>query len=347
MDKLKVNREYEFYCGQDIAFDYIADYISERIGDKDIKDSNILVVSDRNVGGYFYSRFEQQYLEKGVRPELTIVDARDNYKNLSSVTEVIKSLVDFDFGKGDWVISLGGGGVLDVTSFACRLYSADINLICIPTTLNSMAESSLSGESYINSGSHKNVLSVDSVIKAVFIDPSFLKTVPQKVATNGYSAIIRYAVLADPTLLKELLDTSDLRVFLERVYETRSKVEKMNPALLTLGAELAVAIEGYFRFMNYSEGEALAISLYSAVPVKYRQALDVLYNKLGLPNRLTGVSGNMILKVLEDGLVRKYNKELFDIVDLKPGDNTWIVRSVTVDEAMEILKKRTGVICEG
>ena len=121
----------------------------------------------------------------------------------------------------------------------------------------------------------------------------------------------------------------------------------MNPALLTLGAELAVAIEGYFRFMNYSEGEALAISLYSAVPVKYRQALDVLYNKLGLPNRLTGVSGNMILKVLEDGLVRKYNKELFDIVDLKPGDNTWIVRSVTVDEAMEILKKRTGVICEG
>ena len=344
MDKIDLNRPYECYCGQDIAFEYVCTYVMERTAGADPADIRVLVVSDRNVGGYFYSRFEQQFTDKGIRPQLTIVDARETYKNLESVSEVIRSFIDFDFVSGDWVIALGGGGVLDIASFACSICTADINLICVPTTLNAMAEGVVADNALINAGSHKNILESGTKIKAVFADPVFLSSVPQKVRTNGYASVIKYAVLADPNLLKELLDTSDLRVFLEKVFETRRKIEKMNPLLLSMGSEIADAIESYFRFMNYSEGEALALSIYSAVPDKYRQPLQVLYNRLGLPYELTGVSGKMILKSLEKTIGRTRTDEV-DVVDLADDHKTWVIKKLDKDGAYNIMKKRLEIIC--
>ena len=344
MDKISVNRPYDCYCGQDIAFEYVGTYIKERVADDGMKDRKILVVSDRNVGGYFYSRFEEQFLKEDNRPYLVIVDATDMYKNLSSVSEVIKSLVDFSLSDGDWVIALGGGGVIDITSFACSIYNAGLKLILVPTTLNAMAEGAISENALLNSGSHKNVLVAKSNVQVVFADPYFLGYVPEKVKTNGYAAVIRYAVLADPTLLKELLDTKDLRAFLTRVYETRTKIEKKNPHLLTMGQEVAGAIESYFRFMNYSEGEALALSIYAAVPASYREALKVLYNKLGLPYELKGVSSKMILKNLEEYFCLHYDKR-FEVADLAEDGKSWKIRRLTAEEAYKIMEKRTGVIC--
>ncbi|MBP5261597.1 MAG: iron-containing alcohol dehydrogenase [Clostridiales bacterium] len=344
MDKIDLNRPYECFCGQDIANDYVCAYIAERCGEQKLEDCKILVVSDRNVGGYYYSRFEQQFLDKGIRPQLTIVDARNTYKNLDSISEVIRSFIDFDFVSGDWVIAFGGGGVLDIAAFACGICTADINLICVPTTLNAMAEGIVSRKAYLNSASHKNVLSADLTIKAVFADPIFLNSVPDKVKSNGYAAVIRYAMLADPNLMKELLEKNDLRVFLEKVFETRKKIELLNPLLITMGDEIAEAIEAYFRFMNYSEGEALALSILASVPARYREAMKVLYNRLGLPVTLTGVPGKMILKNVEKTLL-KYHTEKVSLVDLGDDGKTWVLRELDRDRAFEILKKRLEVIC--
>jgi len=343
LDRLSVNRKGEYYCGQSIAFDFICKYIEER-GCSDIRSAKILVVSDRNVGGYFYSRFEQQFLDKGVRPQLVIVDAGDMYKNLEAVSEVVKAFVDFDFGSGDHVIALGGGGVLDVTSFACSVYNADLKLILVPTTLNAMAEGSVARSAMINSGSHKNVMSEENDICAVFADPDFLRSVPDKVKMNGYAACVRYSVLEDPDLLSEITDYGDLRVFLEKVYNTRAAIERKNPILLTLGNEIADAIQGYFRFMNYSEGEALALGIYSAVPEKIRANLREMYDRTGLPYELKGVSGKMILKVMGDSLRRRY-RDGMSMVDLAPDKKSWTVKQVSVAGAMEVLEKRIGVIC--
>ena len=343
MDRLSVNREGEYYCGDSIAFDYVCKYIEER-SDTDIKEQSILVVSDRNVGGYFYSRFEQQFLDKGIRPQLVIIDAGDMYKNLEAVSEVVKAFVDFDFGSGDWVIALGGGGVLDVTAFACGLHNSDLNLILVPTTLNAMAEGSVARSAFINSGSHKNVLTAECRTKAVFADPVFLSSVPDKIRMNGYAAVVRYSVLEDPGLLVKLTDYGDLRVFLEDVYNTRSAIERKNPALLTLGNEIADAIEGYFRFMNYSEGEALALGIYSAVTDTLRDKLKPIYDKLNLPVELKGVSSKMIMKVMGDSLKRRHNGEMC-MVDIGDDRRSWVIRQLPVEDALLILEKRIARIC--
>ena len=97
-------------------------------------------------------------------------------------------------------------------------------------------------------------------------------------------------------------------------------------------------------FMNYSEGETLALGIFSAFPVKFREPLQVLYNKLGLPYVLSGVSSKMIMKNLEDSLHRK-NADSIELVDLDVDKRTWVVKDLEYDKAVEILKKRIGVIC--
>jgi hypothetical protein len=116
--------------------------------------------------------------------------------------------------------------------------------------------------------------------------------------------------------------------------------------LLTFGDEIAVAIEGYFRFMNYSEGEALAISLYSSLPEKIRTVLAPIYSKLGLSVRLEGVSGAMIRKALEDNLSKKKDKTV-KVVDYErnaEGKMEWIIRDIDKTAAMQLFDKRLAVI---
>ena len=344
MDILQSDREYECYCGTGIAFDYAASYILERTKVSDIKKLKIAVVSDRMVSGYYYNKFENQFIMRDVKPYLIPVESVYAGKSLSSVDSVCKYMTDFDFGSNDWLIALGGGGILDITAFAAGIYEGGVNLLLVPTSLGSMAEGAVSGYAKLNSTGHKDVVSSPMKINAVICDPTFLDTVPDKTRSNGYASIIRYAILDDLSLIADLGKPVNMREYLNRVYASRSRIENKNPKLLTLGSEIAGAIEGYFRFMNYSEGEALALSLLSAVDARRREPLKRIYEALGLPVTLKDVSERVIMKTLYDR-IDKISSGTFDIVDLDERDGgKWVIRNVTPDEAKEIFAGRLSII---
>lgn len=344
MDILQADRGYECYCGTGIAFDYAASYILERTTVSDIAKLKIAVVSDRMVSGYYYNRFENQFIMREVKPYLIPVESVYTGKSLSSVDSVCKYMIDFDFGSNDWLIALGGGGILDITAFAASIYEGGVNLLLIPTSLESMAEGAVSKYAKLNSTGHKDVAASPMKVNAVICDPSFLDTVPDKMRSNGYASIIRYAILDDLSLIADLGKQVNMREYLNRIYASRSRIERMNPKLLTLGSEIAGAIEGYFRFMNYSEGEALALSLLCAVDDRRREPLRRIYEALGLPTALKDVSERVIMKTLCDR-IDKISTKTFDIVDLDETDGgKWVIRSVTPDEAKEIFARRLSHI---
>ena len=92
MDILKADREYECFCGTGIAFDYAASYILERTSVSDIKKLKIAVVSDRIVSGYYYNKFENQFIMRDVKPFLIPVESVYAGKSISSVDTVYKYL---------------------------------------------------------------------------------------------------------------------------------------------------------------------------------------------------------------------------------------------------------------
>ena len=257
MDRLDCNRSYDCFTGSGIAEEFVAGFILEQYGNKDLSDREIKVaiISDRQVSAYYYNAFEKQFALRDLKTFLITIEEGEQNKNLSQVNNVIKELNEYGLNSNDWIIGLGGGSVLDITAFAAALYTGKARYIAVPTTLSSMAETCCADNACLNSGSRKNTSSVAISQTAVFVDPTFLSTVPKKYIPNGYSQIIRYALLADFGLLTDLIELSgskpsDIRVFLNRVYAARAAIDKKNPLLLTLGSELSEAIEGYFRFWH-------------------------------------------------------------------------------------------------
>ena len=346
MDRLEANRNYDCFCGNGIATEFVAGYLLEKhdLGISDPSAIKVAIISDRQVSGYYYNEFENQFILRNIHPRLIICDAQEAGKSLKTVSDIVADLRDTELGAQDWIIALGGGGVIDCASFAASVYSGRCNLILVPTTLGSMAESTVAEKAYLNSGKYKDTAAIKADPIAVFADPKFLATVPVKYKSNGYAPIIRLALLADPALITEVTENKDLREFLNRIYAARTAVEIKNPKLLTLGSEIAASIEGYFRFMNYSEGEALALSLYSCVPDMLKAPLASVYAKLGLPITLQGVSRDMILKSLRENL-RQAGSKTVNVVDYDPAERgKWVIRDLTADEAMELFASRLDVI---
>lgn len=343
MDRLQIDRPYPVLCGKNIAFDYSAAYILEHSNVKEASSIKVAIVTDRIVSGYFYNQFENQFIVRNMRPVLVTVDCQEANKGLGTVDSVFKHLNDFGFGPEDWIIALGGGGVLDVASFAASILEGGIHYMAIPTTLCAMTDVGIAPKAYLNSGRHKDMLWSANKPDIILNDPSFLKQVPQKIKFNGYASIIRYAILKDLNLLLKLSDPGDLRVFLNSVYSTRMAIERENPAFLNLGKEIASGIEAYFRFMNYSEGEALALSLLASVDEKKRLPISKIYEAVGLPIRLEGVSGKMIMKTLSDR-IKLNGKGIIDMIDLDNG--VWINKHVNADEALAICASRLAIISD-
>ena len=354
LDRLDCNRNCDCFTGSGIADEFVAGFILEQYGNKDMSDQQIkaAIISDRQVSGYYYNAFEKQFVLRNIKTCLITVDEGEQHKNLSQVNNIIKELTEFGLNGNDWIIGFGGGAVLDLAGFAASVYTARSRFITVPTTLSAMAETCCSDQAYLNSGSRKNTASIPVTQTAVFNDPVYLKTVPKKFIPNGYAQIIRYALLADFGLLTELIDISDsslsdIRVFLNRVYSARAAIDRKNPVLLSLGNELSHAIEGYFRFMNYSEGEALALSLFATVPEQARKALAAIYLKLDLPTELKGVSFNAIMNSLKDAYIKgaAADRPLVCYEETK-GKGSWAIKELTKQEALEELEERLKKITD-
>ena len=339
------NRNIDYYCGNGIANEVVCDFIAKKCGlsSENASEIKVLIMSDREVSGYYYNRFEEQFLKNRIKPVLVSADCKNNNKNLSTLEVLMKNLVEFDFGRNDWLIALGGGGVLDICAFACSVFDKGINLLAVPTTLTAMTEGALATSSYLNCAGNKNEVRADFKPGNVIVDPMFLKTVPSKIKANGYASIIRIALLGNLDLISELSSVRDFRVFLINVYKTYAAVESQDPLLLTLGQELADSIESYFRFMNYSEGEALALSLLSLFEDRRRKPMETIFASLGLPVRLTGCTEKMILRSLRESFEHKGESKI-KMADLDCGK--WRVIEYSVDDAMDVLKRRLNRIID-
>ncbi len=348
LDRLDCNRSFDCFTGSGIAEEFVAGFILEQYDNKDLSGKGIkaAIISDRQVSGYYYNAFEKQFVIRDIKTCLITVEEGEQAKNLSQINNIIKELTDFGLNGDDWIIAFGGGQVIDLAAFAASVYTGKSRLITVPTTLSSMSETCCADKSFLNSGSRKNTASIEVSPSAAFIDPAFLSTVPKKYIPNGYAQIIRYALLADFGLLTELLkitesSLSDIRVFLNRVYAARAAIDRKNPLLLTLGSELSEAIEGYFRFMNYSEGEALALSLYATLPDKARPSMSAIYTKLDLPTCLKGVSFNAIMNSLKDSYLKgsKAGDALVCYEEVG-GKGNWAIKYPSAEEALAVLEDR-------
>ncbi|MBR6255038.1 MAG: iron-containing alcohol dehydrogenase [Clostridiales bacterium] len=329
--------KYPIECGRDMAYTCLLDLIRERSSEKA---PQVAIVTDKEVNGLHHTTFISELEARGVKPTVIQIDGRQSSKNFDVVMQVFERLMDISFTPDDLLVGWGGGSILDVTAFAASTFLGGLPYCLIPTTLMGMLESAEAGTTYLNYMSHKDCISVKCRPVSVIMDVDFLPTVPESFMKNGYAQIIRYAMLDQITLLNRLVNKADMFITIDECYLAKSRIREMEPLAFDFGKEIKEAILEHFRFLRYSEGEALAFAVAAMNP---SEPLFRLYDMLGFPRKLEGVSRDSLLRrIMKDIAVYKD-----EVPVIRASGNGQILRTVMSQaEALTFFSEKLEVICD-
>ena len=328
---------YPIECGRSMAHTSLLELLKTLSREHPVK---VAIVTDKEVLGLHHMSFISELEARGVRPTVIQIDGRQSSKNFDVVTAVFERLMDISFSQDDLLVGWGGGSILDVTAFVASTFLGGLTYCLIPTTLLGMLESSEADTAYLNYMSHKDCVSVSCAPIAVFMDVEFLSTVPEQYMKNGYARIILYGMLDQITLLNRLVHKSDMFITIDECYLAKSRIRQQHPRAFDFGKEIREAILEHFRFLRYTEGEATAFAVAAMNP---SAALFQLYDMLGFPKKLEGVSKDALLKRIMKDLT-PYKDEI--PVIMARGNGSVREEKMTMAEAMLFFSEKLNVILE-
>lgn len=162
------------------------------------------------------------------RPKLDI-DATESTKTLTGVGKVVEWLLDSGCNRSATIVGVGGGIIQDVVTFTAAIYYRGVNFELVPTTLLSMADSSIGAKCGINFGDFKNQLGIVNAPRSVHISTAFLETLADRDILSGYGEILKLSITggeAHLARLFELVEGDGLRASARYLIEQSLLVKK-------------------------------------------------------------------------------------------------------------------------
>lgn len=202
------------------------------------------------------------------------IQSGETNKMLSTCEKIWQEMTDAHLDRQSLLINLGGGVIGDMGGFCAATYKRGIDFINIPTTLLAMVDASVGGKLGIDFGHFKNHIGLFRSPQAVLVDPSFLKTLPQREIKSGYTEVIKHALITSnedwENLSSFAFDTVDWQKIIQRSIEIKSNViaqdwrEQGLRKTLNFGHTIGHAIESHFldkSKISVLHGEAVAAGM--------------------------------------------------------------------------------------
>ena len=135
-----------------------------------------------------------------------VLPSGENSKSMEQATAVLENMAEAGITRQDGVLALGGGVVGDLAGFCASIYMRGVPWLQIPTTLLSQVDSSVGGKTGVNLKKGKNMAGSFYQPKAVWIDPLFLKTLPEVAFWGGCSEVVKYGIIEGACMRQWLTD---------------------------------------------------------------------------------------------------------------------------------------------
>jgi len=247
------------------SYDIIIDKLSQITIDKKVVIVTNPTIADLHLD-YLLSKLDIENLSVVKIPD------GEQYKTLSTIENILEHCFEQKLNRSSVLIAFGGGVIGDMTGFTASLYQRGIEFIQIPTTLLSQVDASVGGKTGVNNKFGKNLIGAFHQPKAVYIDSSFLTTLPKREFSAGVAEIVKMAVCFNKEFF-EWLEKNDLRdgknidIAIQKSVETKAWVvsqdekEKGLRAALNYGHTFGHVIENETKYEKYLHGEAVGIGI--------------------------------------------------------------------------------------
>jgi len=205
----------------------------------------------------------------------------ENSKSFDQYIVIVDRLFQLKADRSTHLFAVGGGVTGDLTGFVAATFMRGIPYIQIPTTLLSQIDSSIGGKTGINHPAGKNLIGSIYQPKFILIDPSFLKTLPEREVISALGEMVKYTLLNSSERFEELknylsehspyhllnFDFDILISWIQYCVEIKKQIveidehEKNIRALLNLGHTFGHAIEKHYGYENIRHGEAVSVGM--------------------------------------------------------------------------------------
>jgi len=157
----------------------------------------VLIVVDEMVYELYRQDIHGYFDHHGIPLTVMPVRIRETAKSLETFEQIVNQFDAYGLVRTEPVLVIGGGLTTDVAGFACASYRRNTPYIRIPTTLIGLIDASVSIKVAVNHGKNKNRLGAYHASQKVFLDFSFLATLPADQVRNGMAELIKIAVVGN------------------------------------------------------------------------------------------------------------------------------------------------------
>ena len=265
-------------------------------------------------------------------------------KQLSTLADIWRKMVEMKLTRTDRVIAVGGGVVGDMAGFAAATYMRGIDFYKIPTTVLSQVDSSVGGKTAIDFESYKNIVGAFHQPKGVLIDTSTLSTLPARQIANGLAEAVKMAATHNAHLF-ERFENEDITASMEQLLREavdikrgvveRDEKESGERKVLNFGHTLAHALESNLGFDALYHGECVALGMLPLCSDKVRARLLPLLKKIGLPTEFPMAPENLLEACKHD---KKCSGERITVVYV-PEIGSYEMRDISFEQFSDFIRK--------
>tara|TARA_B100000941_G_C28486504_1_gene545297 strand:+ start:98 stop:1201 length:1104 start_codon:yes stop_codon:yes gene_type:complete len=286
--------------------------ISSNVLKKDIQEiknnPNILFIYDKNINRSIVKKIKKSLNSlKNKNFTIEVSGGKEN-KDKELLFRIINFMSKKEFTKNSIILSMGGGVVGDVASFAAAIYMRGVYYFHIPSTMTSIFDSCIGGKTAINYHNKINLLGTYYHPYRVYLFHDIIKTTPEREYYSGFSEAIKCGIIGEKKILKILNKNYSeienrnfglLKILCKLVLKTKIYYflndvrEKNKRLILNFGHTFAHAIEMAGSLKNkyqINHGEAVAIGMicemkYAGVNEKYLQYIKDILATYNLPSK--------------------------------------------------------------
>lgn len=236
--------------------------------------SKIFILVDENTHAHCLTKFLKNFPTE-LPIEVIEIPAGEENKTITTCVQVWESLAYLKADRNSVLINLGGGVVTDLGGFIASTYRRGIDFFHFPTSLLAMVDAAIGGKNGVDLGSLKNQVGVIQFPTKVYVNTTYLNTLPPKEMKSGLAEMLKHGLIKDLAYWEKFeqmhqMNISALDELILESIQIKSSIVQKDPnenglrKTLNFGHTLGHAIESHF--LNHPQkyllhGEAIAVGM--------------------------------------------------------------------------------------